>query len=181
MTLPKTIKHPETFIKSPSAGFDGVFDWSWTDGCFGAGKITPMDFDGLVERKGNFILFETKDVGVPIPVGQMYTFKSAYDLGCFTILFIEGKTKPEMAKVWCQPGFCNSLVMDNHAPVDISKLKKFVSDWYQYADKNPRKKVDTTFLNKRVADLNNQISGLKTYLTGAVAALGGSVIWEKKP
>ena len=180
MSLPPTIKHPETFLKSPSAGFDGVFDWSWTDGCFGEGRITPMDFDGLVERKGNFILFETKDVGVSVPKGQIYTFQSAYNLGCFTIIFIEGKTYPEFAKAWCQPGFSNGLVMDQHAPVDLEKMRKFVSDWYGFADKNPRQKVDISFLNKRISDLDNQVSNIKTHLTNAVKELGGSIVWGAK-
>lgn len=57
---PSTIKHHATFERSLPIGFDGVFDWSWTQGHLGQGKITPMDFDGVVERKGNFIVFETK-------------------------------------------------------------------------------------------------------------------------
>lgn len=175
--LPSTINHPETFLKSPSAGFDGVFDWSWTDGCFGQTKITPMDFDGLVERKGNFILFETKGVGVPIPKGQMYTFKSAYELNCFTIIFIEGKTSPELAKAWCQPGFSNSLFMDEHKPVNIEKLKQFVNNWYEYANKNPRKKVDTTFLNKKITHLDGLLAEVKKHLSSAVSSLGGTIKW----
>lgn len=136
--LPPTIKYPEAFSKSPSAGFDGVFDWSWTDGCFGEKKITPMDFDGLVERKGNFILFETKNVGVEVPEGQLYTFKSTYNLGCFTILFIQGKSRPEFIKVWCQTNFHGGKIFDEYQPVtDLEKVRKLVSDWYEFADKNP--------------------------------------------
>ena len=47
-----------------------------------------MDFDGVVERKGNFILFETKNLGVPIQEGQLRTLKAAHSLGCFTIVLI---------------------------------------------------------------------------------------------
>jgi len=179
MKLPSTVKYPDTFLNSPAAGFDGLFDWSWTDGCFGGGKITPMDFDGVIERKGNFLLFETKGVGVPIPKGQMYTFKSAYDLGCFTVFFIEGKEKPESVKLWCQEGFKDGLVMDSHKPVtDINRLKDIVSDWYKYADSHPRKKVDTTFLNKKIAACEKELSDVKQYLTYAVEALGGQVAWD---
>lgn len=176
--LPSTIKYKDAFLNSPAAGFDGVFDWSWTDGCFGSGKITPMDFDGVVERNGNFILFETKNIGTPIPQGQMYTFKSAYDLECFTIVFIEGKTTPEFAKLWCQPGFKNGLVMDEHKPVkDMGMFKQVVSDWYQHAENNPRKKIDTSFLNKRIASLELIVNSTKMHLTNAVSALGGTVKW----
>ncbi len=177
--LPSTIKYPKTFNNSPAAGFDGVFDWSWTDGCFGEGKITPMDFDGVIERKGNFLLFETKNVGVPIPDGQMYTFESAYRLGVFTIIFIEGKNKPETAKIWCANGFKNGLKMDSHAPVnDMDKLKDLISSWYEYANKNATNKVDSSFLNKKILLLTNSIEETKQHLTCAVTALGGNVEWR---
>jgi len=146
MNLPNTIKHPGGFLRSPAAGADGVFDWSWTHGCFGAGRITPMDFDGVVERKGNFILFETKNLGVPIPDGQMYTLQAAHRLGCFTIMLIHGKQAPEQIEVWYPPEF--GLEKGSHQGVE--KAKRIVSRWYEYADKNPKNKVDMSILNKRV-------------------------------
>ena len=178
--LPSTIKHPDTFLKSPSAGFDGVFDWSWTQGCFGEKKITPMDFDGLVERKGNFILFETKNLGVEVPVGQLYTFQSAYDLGCFTILFIQGKTKPEFVKVWCQPNFYKGKCQEEYRPItDLEKVRKLVSDWYEFADRNPRKNVDISFLNKKITSLTSTVEKLKIGFDDAVNTLGGTINWRK--
>lgn len=176
--LPDTIKHPETFIKSPSASFDGVFDWSWTSGCFGDGVITPMDFDGVVERKGNFLVFETKNIGVPIPKGQMYTYESAYKLGVFTILFIEGKDKPEYAKAWCQPGFKKSLKMEVHAPTNMTRMSKFVSEWYTFADTNPSSKIDITFLNKKITKLESCIESLKKNIEEMASNLGGVIEWS---
>ena len=140
MNLPVTIKHPETFNNSLSAGFDGVFDWGWTNGCFGKGKITPMDFDGVVEKKGNFILFETKGVNVPVPKGQIITLESAYRLKCFTIVFIEGKLSPERVMVWFAPGFKSGAKMDKHVPVNMERMKNLCSDWYKFADKHPSKR-----------------------------------------
>lgn len=137
--LPQTIKHHETFVRSPSAGFDGVFDWTWTQGHFGEGKITPMDFDGVVERKGNFIVFETKGVNVPVPKGQLITLDAAYNLGVFTILFIEGKADPEAAKCWFQNGFYGGRRMEEHRPTNREKLGNFVGKWYEFADANPVK------------------------------------------
>ena len=64
--LPTTILYPEKFKQSLAAGFDGCFDWSWTDGCFGKTRIKPMDFDGVVERKGNLLVFESKDLGIKV-------------------------------------------------------------------------------------------------------------------
>jgi hypothetical protein len=177
MSLPDTIKHPETFLNSPAAGYDGVFDWSWTQGALGIGRITPMDFDGVIERKGNFLLFETKGVGVPIPLGQMYTFESAFKLGCFTIIFIEGKLSPESAKIWCANGFKNNIKMDRHAETTPERMHNFVADWYDYADKNPAKPVDITFLNKRIKQLEETNFNLKKIMEDAVKELGGLVHW----
>lgn len=147
--LPSTIKHPGGFAHSPAAGFDGVFDWSWTQGCFGKGRITPMDFDGVVERKGNFILFETKNLGVPIPDGQIYTLQAAHRLGCFTIFLIHGKTAPEMAQVW-YPG-----TEKRHVFEGVDAIRERVAAWYEYAEANPQKTVDVSFLNRRIQTLQS--------------------------
>lgn len=149
--LPSTIKHPGGFMHSPAAGFDGVFDWSWTQGCFGGGRITPMDFDGVVERRGNFILFETKDLGVPVLPGQMYTLEAAHRLGCFTIFLIHGKTGPESAQVW-YPGSDK-----RHSFEGVDAIKERVAAWYAYADKNPRRPVDVSFLNRRIQLLESTL------------------------
>lgn len=161
MNLPATIKHQNGFLHSPAAGYDGVFDWSWTQGCFGKGRITPMDFDGVVERKGNFILFETKNLGVPIPDGQMYTLKAAHRLGCFTIFLIHGKTEPESAQIW-YPGVDKREVYEG---VDVIKSK--VSAWYTYADKNPKNGIDVSFLNRRVEILGAENESMKSRIDAA--------------
>lgn len=176
---PSTIRNPEKFDNSPAAGFDGIFDWSWTDGCFGKTKISPMDFDGVVERHGNFLVFETKEAGAPIPSGQRRALREAYEIGCFTVILIQGKTRPETVQAWCQPGFKNQLDMSEFKPVsDINKLRKFVSDWYEYADANWRKKtVDVSFLNRKIQVLGDQLDEAKKHIEDAVKALNGTVEW----
>ena len=136
--LPDTIKYPETFNASPAAKYDGVFDWSWTKGCFGQTNITPMDFDGVVERKGNFIVFETKNWGVQIPKGQEITLQQVYGTGVWTVMMIQGKAEPEMAKVWCAPGFKKGSMMDRYSPITTERARTFVSDWYQFANESPK-------------------------------------------
>lgn len=175
--LPDTIKHPATFKRSPAAGCDGVFDWSWTQGCFGNTKISPMDWDGVVERRGNFLVFETKDIGVPIPDGQMYTLESAYRLNCFTLFFIQGKTLPEMALAWCQPGFSSGTKMNEYAEIDADRAHHFVSSWFEYATANPRKDIDVSFLNRRITTAENKLDAVKLKVTEMVCALGGTVNW----
>ena len=140
--IPDTIHYPSTFKKSPPAGFDGIFDWSWTEGCFGNPKITPMDLDAVVERRGNFVLFETKNPGVPIPQGQQITLNSFYNLGVFTIIFIEGKENPEKVQLWSAKGFHDTdpvanPIMGEHKSCTIYDLRDYLKRWTAFADANP--------------------------------------------
>jgi len=169
MNLPSTIKFPDTFNRSPSAGFDGVFDWSWTQGCFGETKIKPMDFDGVVERNGNFILFETKQPGVPIPQGQRITLVQAHSLGCFTVMVIYGKEKPEKFEMW-YPGAKNTH--DGHG---LEAARERVSSWYAWANKNPRKTVDVSILNKRITQLIDESEFLKFRISEAKSLIDQAV------
>jgi len=161
MSLPATITNPGGFLRSPSAGFDGVFDWSWTQGCFGQGRIKPMDFDGVVERNGNFILFETKNVGVEIPRGQLITLNAAHRLGCFTIMLIYGKTSPESAEIW-YPG-----VPAKDKFFGLDAIRGIVANWYQHADKNPYQKIDVSMLNRRIYSLQSENSAMQENVSKA--------------
>lgn len=133
---PPTIKYPEKFASSSALGFDGVSDWRWYLKCFSPTNITPMDIDGFTERKGNFLVLETKALGKQVPPGQMTALEALHKLGCFTVIFIEGKTFPEKAKIWAAPKFKN-LIMKDHKPVDdVEKLQVFIREWFIYANDN---------------------------------------------
>jgi len=144
MNTPKSIKYPDTFIRTAPEAFDGLFDWSWTQGCFGTkrdgtpSRITPMDIDAIIERKGHFLVFETKGIGVPVPDGQMYMLQAMYRRGRATILFIQGKINPEKAMVWCEEGFKSGKVMNCFADTDRLRMHEFVKSWYQHANKVTR-------------------------------------------
>jgi len=88
--LPNTIIFPEAFQKSLPPGFDGIFDWGFLRGVFGK-TITPMDFDGVVERHGHYLVFETKDEGKEIPQGQLLTLNNLIQALSFTVIKIWGK------------------------------------------------------------------------------------------
>jgi len=136
MNIPETIKHPNNFLSSPSYGFDGIFDWAFTQGAVGKGLITPMDIDGIIERKGKFLVFETKDNGKDVPRGQLITFTKLYELKCFTILFIQGKTTHEKVMAWCQPGFYGGKKYSNFVPCNDVKLNNFTKKWYEFANEH---------------------------------------------
>jgi hypothetical protein len=78
------------------AGFDGEFDWDFLKMAFTGTKIEPMDLDAVVERNGHFLVFETKDTGKGVPIGQAITLRTAWRKG-FTVIHVEGKTAPEIS------------------------------------------------------------------------------------
>lgn len=132
VNFPKTINNPSAFQASKPAGFDGVFDWSWTDGCFEGTIIRPMDFDGVVERRGNFLVFETKDVGKEIPMGQRITLETLVRIGCFTVMIIYGKLSVESFEIWFHkaPKFTSD---------GLENARNAVKSWFSWASKNDKR------------------------------------------
>lgn len=88
------IKYEDTFKDAMPAGFDGVFDWDFLIPIFKGTKITPMDIDCIVERRGHTLMLETKNAGVPVPLGQAITLETQikYSRGKTTVYIIYGKT-----------------------------------------------------------------------------------------
>ena len=142
------------FELCPAMGFDGIFDWDWTKGCLGTQHITPMDIDGLTERKGNFLLFETKNKGNPIPQGQWITICKLYELGCFTVVFCDKTNPPSQMSVWTAPNFMGDKgkkmpfteevvggkKVFHPEYIDIAgnpeRARNFIFNWYNFANKN---------------------------------------------
>ena len=117
-----TIKNPEAFIA-------GVWDWGILRGCFGETKIEPTDIDGLVERKGKFLIIEAKAPSANLQVGQEITFEALRQTGLFTIIVVWGETnKSSRIEVWTREG---------KFPIRTSGLKtlrKIVAKWFLAAD-----------------------------------------------
>jgi len=128
MDTPDTIRNPERFNEAKPAGFDGVFDWKWTQGCFGDTKISPMDLDGIVERRGYFFIFETKDVGVPLPTGQKITLNSlhkALSPKC-AIMVVYGKLTFESAKMkWLDSEWYDIRT--------VEEARRYIKEWFDIA------------------------------------------------
>lgn len=128
--IPTTIHSPEIFAQSLPIGFDGVFDWSWTERCWDNPRDKPMDIDMFKERKGHFLVAETKAEGVGIPKGQEIAFRRLHALGVFTVMFIWGKPTPTNATAWYPSGKVAELN-------SIEEIIDFVRRWYAYAEANP--------------------------------------------
>jgi hypothetical protein len=126
INLPETIYNREKFSQNLPLSFDGTFDWTWTQGCFGETKIKPTDIDAIVERKGNFLVFETKTPGIEVPQGQMILLNNLVKTGYFTVMIIWGKMNPEkfivMFRNWKKEYY------------GVEEAKNIVTKWFHWAN-----------------------------------------------
>jgi hypothetical protein len=144
MTIPKTIKYPETFDKSqcqitcPNCAcefpFVGIFDWWWVIQAIKSenikSKITPMDFDGVIERNNHFLVFETKDEGVKISRGQQITLEALQNAKSFYVMKIWGKSQPKDIEIsW----YYNDKLYTEKSH-GIGEAMRYVSAWYNWAN-----------------------------------------------
>lgn len=117
-----TINDPEKFCAS-------LWDWGVLRGCFGDTKIEPTDIDGMVERHGQFLWFETKEPNVRIPDGQRITFTNAASTNFITVLVIWGHPgEPQKMHSWWRD---REKTYEN---TSLDRLREFVSNWYDWAD-----------------------------------------------
>lgn len=124
-----------------------------------------MDFDGVVERKNNFIIFETKNIGVPVQDGQLRTLRAQHARGDSTIVIIHGKLEPEEIEVWFPP----QVTDKPRTYKGIDAAKKIVRCWYVWANKNPRQRIDYTLLQRRVVSLIEEKDALQLRIERAAA------------
>lgn len=136
MSLPSTIRNPEAFNASLPAGFDGAVDWAWMLPCFAPGD-TPMDLDCFKERRGQFLVVETKDPGKRMPKGQAIAFERLHRLGPFTLMLIWGKREPEHGIVWwAKDANPKSRATRFQGPDEAQEI---VRRWYRWATERARR------------------------------------------
>lgn len=128
------IKDPEGFNSSPSAGFDGVFDWDFLLPAFAPTKIAPMDLDAVIERGGKFLVFETKKGETEIPRGQIITLERLVETGPFTVIILRAKTASEITgwDCWYQG---KMEVNKEHIEGDSVALVAFTRRWFEWASR----------------------------------------------
>jgi len=76
--------------------FDGEFDWDFLNPAWKGTKIRPMDFDAVIERRGHFLIYETKIPGKKIDLGQAITLTEQWKRGS-TIFVLAGKSPKEIS------------------------------------------------------------------------------------
>ena len=107
-----------------------TWDWAVFSGCFGSSKMSVSDLDGIIERRGNFLVIETKLPGVPISMGQSILFSHLSEVPGFTVIV-----------VWGNPGKAEKMMRwPDGGKIDITteQLRDEVSKWYQYANSHSR-------------------------------------------
>jgi hypothetical protein len=114
-----TINNQEAFI-------DSLWDWGILRGCFGDTKIAPTDIDGLVERRGKFLVLEAKGEGVHVKQGQGLTLEALCRTGLFTVIIVWGdKNKPTRLQRWDKAG------PGTPRPCDLVVFRQEVASWFE--------------------------------------------------
>ena len=136
------IRDRAEFDKDLPAGFDGVFDWDVFKqmGCWGDTRIEPMDFDGVVERHRHYLVFETKQNGASVPLGQSITLENLHVAKSFTVVKIWPKSPPfERMEIITQLGTLHEV--NGH-----DEIVKVIKRWFISADE---KKLDKIYNRSR--------------------------------
>ncbi len=127
--IPSTVDYPDAFRRSPPAGFDGAFHWAWANECFPNPKDRLMDIDGFKDRRGQILIFETKDLGVKIPLGQMIGLKTLHRTGVVAVMLVWGKEEPDNGEFW----FPRSPKIIKWS--GVKEAQDLVRRWYNWADR----------------------------------------------
>ena len=138
------IKNPNRFQQARPAGFDGVFDWDFLLPAFKGTKIEPMDIDAVVERKGKFLIFETKEPGKEISTGQRITLERLVLLGRgrIVVFVVYGKTPQQIAsmEVWkyfqTEGGDQGGCRITQYAPCDAAYVLEHTTNWFHWCNKD---------------------------------------------
>lgn len=101
------------------------------DGCFDNPRIALMDIDGALERNGYALMIETKSPGAKLPQGQQVTFFNLCR-GTTTVIVVWGLPQQPEACSFFHQGWTYPPIPSNE-----EHLRKVVSRWYQWADRQP--------------------------------------------
>jgi hypothetical protein len=133
------IHTPERFNQARPAGFDGLFDWDFLKPAFAPTKIQPMDWDGVVERGGHFLTFETKAPGQEVPLGQRITLETAVMTGFHTVFLIKGKTQLDIQglEVWTLNHDEGVIRRTDFGCCTAETVVEMTRAWFDYASGYP--------------------------------------------
>ena len=124
---------------------DNMWDWNILKGCFtsklsGESNISPTDIDGIVERKGHFLVLEGKSINGNLTRGQERTLNELIKLKKFTTIVFWGypkENKIEKMKVFFESNHMYELSTwkeKETKKATHNDLRKVVNFWYNYVD-----------------------------------------------
>jgi hypothetical protein len=117
--------------------FDGLFHWDFLTPAFNGTKITPMDFDAVIERKGHVLIFETKITGKKVDIGPSITLTDQWRKGA-TIFCVSGKTAESIDGMACywEGGYEKGVTVGEKAlvPVKWDDVLFQTRRWFCHAD-----------------------------------------------
>ena len=132
-----TILYPKRFQEAAPAGFDGVFDWDFLKPAWKPTKIEPMDLDAVIERRMQFLVFETKAAGKSIPEGQQITLENLIRTGFFTVIVLRGKTAATISgwELWRRE---SGKICKEWIDGDSEALTGYCEKWFRWANHRGR-------------------------------------------
>jgi len=123
-------------IRNASTYENSWWDWAPLNSCFGTTGIHVSDQDGEVERKGNFLSFETKRPDEELEKGQDRLLRAKLARGGWTVLIIWGeKNLPIRYRL-----MFGRAVEDGIG--DWGAIRKRVHAWFEWADTHPWRNAD---------------------------------------
>jgi hypothetical protein len=113
-------------------------EWHFLSGCFDYG-IMPTDVDGIVERNGHYLVFEEKQPGIELGVGQKRMLDDLNKNYGMTIFIIWGDTEVpyvEEMSIWRPYGKVN-VYQEGRQKIkaDIEFLRYKCRQWFSWADR----------------------------------------------
>jgi hypothetical protein len=135
------IRDKDKFDQKRPAGYDGHFDWDFLKPAWGGTKIEPMDIDGMVERNGRFLKFETKNPLAEMPLGQEIALRRLVILGKgkihLMVLYGKNEKSIEGMEEWFwkagedgKPG----KFMVTKTPCDADYVVNRCTQWFHWAN-----------------------------------------------
>lgn len=157
------IHSPERFRQAQPANFDGVFEWDFLSGCFPRG-IMPMDFDAVVEIGGHFLVFETKEPGKKVDIGQAQAFKKLLRNPAFTVFMLWGKTPQTITKLVVRHGTDTrtAKVID---PATVEDVRREATTWAERCDRTPMGPLSIAERREIFEKLQGVDAGLKDLMS----------------
>jgi len=134
-------------IRSVVSYLRSMPDWTEFNSCFEPSKIRISDIDGIVERKGEFLVLDMKGPQVPMNQGQMMLYR-AMQQKRMTVVIIRGTTTHDIPNARCKSG-AEAMIVDlgrivvqslhiladdgserKIEPATNSDLHNFIRAWY---------------------------------------------------